>query len=224
MTPNLTMSTRFKLLVFDWDGTLVDSAQAIVESLQGACIDLGFEPPTDERARHIIGLGLSDALRHSIPHVSESEHRRVVERYRVHFLARDAHMRLFPGVVDGLTELQSRGYLLAIATGKSRRGLERALDQVGVRRFFVASRCADEGFSKPHPGMLQAVMGELVVAAEQTLMIGDTTHDLQMAANAGVPALAVAYGAHPKDQLLAACPHGCVDTPAELFDWLAANG
>lgn len=217
------MESRFELLVFDWDGTLVDSAQAIVESLQGACTDLGFEPPTDERARHIIGLGLKDALRYAIPHVPEAEHRRVVERYRSHFLARDAHMQLFPGVTDGLAALQSRGYLLAIATGKSRRGLERALDQVGVRRFFVASRCADEGFSKPHPGMLQAVMEELVVRPEDTLMIGDTTHDLDMATSAGVSALAVAYGAHPKSQLLAARPHACVDTPGELFTWLSEN-
>lgn len=217
------MSARFQLLVFDWDGTLVDSAQAIVESLQGACTDLGFEPPTDERARHIIGLGLKDALRYSIPHVPETEHRRIVERYRTHFLARDARMQLFPGIVDGLSVLQSRGYLLAIATGKSRRGLERALDQAGVREFFVTSRCADEGFSKPHPGMLQAVMGELAVLPENTIMIGDTTHDLQMAANAGVPAIAVAYGAHPKDQLLAARPHACVETPGELFAWLAKN-
>lgn len=217
------MDARFQLLVFDWDGTLVDSAQSIVESLQGACTDLGFEPPSDERARHIIGLGLKDALRYAIPHVPETEHRRIVERYRIHFLARDAHMRLFSGVTDGLTVLQSRGYLMGIATGKSRRGLERALDQVGVRQFFAASRCADEGFSKPHPGMLQAVMDELAVRPEDTLMIGDTTHDLAMATNAGVPALAVAYGAHPKDQLLAARPHACVDTPAELFTWLAAN-
>jgi len=215
------MAVRFQLLVFDWDGTLVDSAQAIVESLQGACIDLGFEPPTDARARHIIGLGLKDALLSSIPHVPEAEHRRIVERYRIHFLARDANMQLFPGVTDGLAALQARGHLLAIATGKSRRGLERALDQVGVRRFFVGSRCADEGYSKPHPGMLQAVMDELVVAPADTLMIGDTTHDLEMAASAGVRALAVTYGAHPKEQLQAVRPHCCVDTPAALFDWLA---
>jgi phosphoglycolate phosphatase len=217
------MASRYQLLVFDWDGTLVDSAQAIVESLQEACTDVGFEPPTDERARHIIGLGLKDALRYAIPHVPETEHRRIVEQYRTHFLARDGRMPLFPGVMKGLADLQSRGYLLAIATGKSRRGLERALDQVGVRQFFVASRCADEGFSKPHPGMLHVLMDELAVAPDETLMIGDTTHDLAMAANAAVPALAVAYGAHPKHQLLAAQPRGCVDTPAELFSWLAAN-
>lgn len=217
------MSPRFQLLVFDWDGTLVDSAQAIVESLQGACIDLGFEPPTDDRARHIIGLGLIDALRSSIPHVPESEYRRIVECYRVRFLAQDANLQLFPGVRAGLEVLLSRGYMLGIATGKSRRGLERALDSAGIRSCFVAFRCADEGFSKPHPGMLEAVMSELAVTPEQTLMIGDTTHDLQMADNAGVRAVAVSYGAHPKPQLVAARPYGCVDSPAELFDWLADN-
>lgn len=217
------MAGRFELLVFDWDGTLVDSAQSIVESLQGACTDLGFEPPSDERARHIIGLGLIDALRSAIPHVPESEYRRIVERYRVHFLARDAKVQVFPGVRAGLDALVSRGHLLGIATGKSRRGLERALDGVGLRDCFVASRCADEGHSKPHPGMLQAVMSELAVTTERTLMIGDTTHDLQMAESAGVRAVAVSYGAHPKSQLLAANPFGCVDTPSDLFDWLADN-
>ncbi len=217
------MAARYELLVFDWDGTLVDSAQAIVDCLQGACADLGFEPPSDERARHIIGLGLMDALRYAIPHVPEASYKHVVERYRTHFLARDASMQLFPGVLDGLERLRQAGYLLAIATGKSRRGLERGLDQLDVRRFFVASRCADEGFSKPHPGMLQAVMDELAVQPGSTLMIGDTTHDLDMATNAGVRALAVAYGAHPKSQLVAACPEACLDTPAELFEWLAAN-
>jgi len=218
------MPAHFELLVFDWDGTLVDSAQTIVDCLQGACTDLGFEPPSEERARHIIGLGLMDALRYAIPHVPETDYRQVVERYRIHFLARDSDMQLFPGVLEGLEQLQRAGYLLAIATGKSRRGLERALDQLNVRRFFVSSRCADEGFSKPHPGMLHAVMDELVVQPQSTLMIGDTTHDLKMAASAGVRAVAVTYGAHPKAQLLAACPEACVDTPADLFEWLASTG
>ena len=217
------MPRRCELLVFDWDGTLVDSAQAIVEALQGACIDLGMDPPSDERARHIIGLGLKDALRYAVPHVPEKDYRSLAERYRVHFLARDAAMVLFPGVIEGLEELQRAGYLLAIATGKSRRGLERALDQMDVRRFFAASRCADEGHSKPHPGMLQAVMAELAVAANATLMIGDTTHDLEMAFNAGVRGVGVAYGAHPKAQLLAARPVACLDSPADLFAWLNAH-
>jgi phosphoglycolate phosphatase len=122
-----------------------------------------------------------------------------------------------------LTALRERGHLLAIATGKSRRGLERALDHTGLRAHFTASRCADEGHSKPHPGMLQAVMEELCIGEEETLMIGDTTHDLQMATNAGVRSLAVSYGAHPRDALVAARPEACVDTVDELFRWLVAN-
>ena len=214
---------RYRLLVFDWDGTLIDSAAAIVESLQTACTDIGLRRPEDERARHIIGLGLKDALHYLVPELDERDYGRLVERYRVHFLARDRETMLFAGIEAGLTALRGSGHLLAIATGKSRRGLERALDQTGLRIHFTASRCADEGFSKPHPGMLQAVMEELCIGGEETLMIGDTTHDLQMAANAGVRSLAVSYGAHPRDALVAACPEACVDSVDELFRWLAAN-
>jgi len=214
------MSRRFELLVFDWDGTLIDSAAAIAGALQAAAVDLGLERPSEARARHVIGLGLKDALRHVVPQLPESEYGRLVERYRVHFLAGDAETRLFPGVADGLAALAGSGRLLGIATGKSRRGLERALDQTGLRPYFVASRCADEGYSKPHPGMLQAVMAEVGASADATLMIGDTTHDLAMASNAGVRGLAVSYGAHPREELLALDPEACIDVPSELFDWL----
>ena len=214
---------RYRLLVFDWDGTLIDSAAAIVESLQSACVDIGLERPDDERARHIIGLGLRDALQYLVPELDERDYGRLVERYRVHFLVKDPETRLFAGIEAGLTALRESGHLLAIATGKSRRGLERALDQTGLRMHFTASRCADEGYSKPHPGMLQAVMEEVCAGAEETLMIGDTTHDLQMAASAGVRSLAVSYGAHSRDALVAAGPGACVDSVDELFRWLAAN-
>ena len=214
---------RFQLLVFDWDGTLIDSAAAIVESLQMACTDIGLRCPSAERARHIIGLGLQDALRELAPELDERDYGRLVARYRVHFLVRDAQTALFPGIEEGLARLRARGHLLAIATGKSRRGLERALDHTGLRAHFTASRCADEGHSKPHPGMLEAVMSELCIAQESTLMIGDTTHDLKMAANAGVRSVAVAYGAHPREALAAACPEVCVDSVDELFRWLATN-
>ena len=214
---------RYPLLVFDWDGTLIDSAAAIVESLQSACTDIGLKRPEDARARHIIGLGLKDALHYLVPELDERDYSRLVERYRVHFLARDRETTLFAGIETGLTALRERGHLLAIATGKSRRGLERALDQTGLRTHFTASRCADEGYSKPHPGMLQAVMEELCIGEERTLMIGDTTHDLQMAANAGVRGLAVSYGAHPRGALLVECPEACVDTVDELLGWLATH-
>jgi len=215
---------RFELLVFDWDGTLIDSAAAIASSLQAAAEDLGLERPSEARARHVIGLGLKDALRYVVPQLPESDYGRLVERYRVHFLALDAETGLFPGVAAGLAALAEAGWLLGIATGKSRRGLERALDQTGVRHHFVTSRCADEGYSKPHPGMLQAVMADVGAAPGATLMIGDTTHDLAMAANAGVPGLAVAYGAHPREELLALAPEACIDTPQGLFAWLTEHG
>ena len=214
---------RYPLLVFDWDGTLIDSAAAIVESLQLACVDIGLSRPTDERARHIIGLGLRDALSDLVPELDEKDYGKLVDRYRIHFLQRDPQTALFRGIEEGLAALRGNGHLLAIATGKSRRGLERALDQTGLRAHFAASRCADEGHSKPHPGMLQAVMDELCIAADATLMIGDTTHDLQMAANAGVRSVAVTYGAHPRETLQASKPEACVDTVDELFHWLAAN-
>ena len=215
---------RYRLLVFDWDGTLLDSAAAISEALQLACVDMGLERPSDERARHIIGLGLNDALRYLVPELAQHDYAKLVERYRVHFLARDGSTLLFPGVASALEKLEDEGHLLAIATGKSRRGLERALERTGVRARFAASRCADEGFSKPHPGMLQAVMDELSIPADSTLMIGDTTHDLVMAANAGVRSVAVSYGAHPRDALIALRPEACIDSTRELLQWLLANG
>jgi phosphoglycolate phosphatase len=214
---------RFRLLVFDWDGTLLDSAAAIVDALQLACVDIGLERPSEERARHIIGLGLSDALRYLVPELAQHDYAKLVERYRVHFLARDGSTMLFPGAAASLERLEREGHLLAIATGKSRRGLERALERTGLRDRFATSRCADEGFSKPHPGMLQAVMDELLIPADSTLMIGDTTHDLLMAANAGVRSLAVSYGAHPRDALVALRPEACVDSTDELLQWLLAN-
>ena len=214
---------RYPLLVFDWDGTLIDSAAAIVESLQLACTDIGLKRPSAERARHIIGLGLRDALRDLVPELDEEDYGKLVDRYRVHFLVRDPETALFPGVEAGLAALRDAGHMLAIATGKSRRGLERALDQTGLRAYFTTSRCADEGHAKPHPGMLQAVMEELCVERDATLMIGDTTHDLQMAANAGVRSVAVTYGAHPREGLVAACPEVCVDSVDDLFGWLRAN-
>ena len=214
----------FDLVVFDWDGTLMDSAAAIVASLQGACRDLDFPVPSDEQARYIIGLGLHDALSCILPGLDASQYPRVVDRYRHHFLALDGGTALFPGIAEVVAGLHDAGYQLAIATGKSRRGLARALDATGLVSYFHATRCADEGHTKPHPGMLQAVMHQVGAGSDRTLMIGDTTHDLEMARAAGVAALGVAYGAHPHDALLACGPLACVASVAELSDWLAVHG
>jgi phosphoglycolate phosphatase len=214
----------YDLIVFDWDGTLMDSAAAIVTSLQGACRDLDLPVPDDGQARYIIGLGLHDALSYILPGLDASQYPRVADRYRHHFLALDGGTALFPGIAEVVAGLHGAGYQLAIATGKSRRGLARALAATGLVSYFHASRCADEGHTKPHPGMLQAVMHELDARSDRTLMIGDTTHDLEMARAAGVAALGVAYGAHAHDALRACGPLACVASVAELRDWLALHG
>jgi len=218
------MPKRFELLVFDWDGTLMDSAGAIVASIQESCRDLGLPVPERERAAHVIGLGLKDALAYAVPELPPSEYPRLAERYRHHYLARDPDIKLFPGMREMLALLKDRGHVLALATGKSRVGLERALEATQLKKYFDSSRCADETHSKPHPAMLQELMQELLTGAAATLMIGDTAHDLQMALSAGVPALAVSYGAHPRDNLTVFNPLACIDTPQELAPWLERNG
>ena len=218
------MPRRFDLLVFDWDGTLVDSAAHIVKSLQNACRDLQLPVPSEARARHVIGLGLRDALAHVLPGVDETRYTDVVSRYRAHFLAGDGAIVPFPHVRRGIAQLERDGFLLAVATGKSRQGLDRALRMVGLGAAFAATRCADEGFPKPHPDMLHNLMRSLGVQAKRTLMIGDTTHDLEMAANASTEAVAVSYGAHSEDELAAHHPLACVGTFVELLAWLQTNG
>ena len=214
---------RYPLLVFDWDGTLIDSAPAIVACIQAACRDLGLTVPDEARASHVIGLGLKDALSYAIPGLPADDYGRVVEAYRRHFLVRDPGIPLFPGAQAMLADLKARGHILAIATGKSRAGLERALDNTGLRPLFAASRCADECASKPAPDMLSELMEELGANAVDTLVIGDTVHDLQMAAHAGVQAVAVSHGAHPRGDLVALAPLACLANIDELTLWLARN-
>ena len=214
------MPGRFELLVFDWDGTLVDSAGNIVASLQAAFRDLDLPVPSGEAARHVIGLGLQDALAYLDPELESSRYREVADRYSAHFLAGHEDIELFPMVEEGISALNRDGYLLAIATGKSRRGLDRALHDTALGAHFHASRCADEGLPKPHPDMLETLMRMLGVTRERTLMIGDTTHDLQMAASAGVPAVGLTYGAHPREELERLAPLACVGSFAELMQWL----
>ena len=214
---------RYPLLVFDWDGTLIDSAPAIVACIQAACRDLGLTVPDEARASHVIGLGLKDALSYAIPGLPPDDYGRVVESYRKHFLVRDPKIPLFPGAQAMLADLKARGHILAIATGKNRAGLTRALDNTGLRPLFAASRCADQCVSKPAPDMLCELMEELGTDAVNTLMIGDTVHDLQMAAHAGVDAVAVSHGAHPRCELVALAPLACLENIEELTRWLAQN-
>ncbi len=214
---------RFELLVFDWDGTLTDSSDLIVASMQVACIDIGLPVPDAQQVRHIIGLGFREAIEHLLPELPASDYPQLVERYRHHFLSRDAPIPVFPGAIETIQKLYKSGFLLAVATGKSRRGLSRDFQETGLGRYFHASRCADECFSKPHPEMLLELIEELHVDTDRTLMIGDTTHDLQMAQSAGVASLAVSYGAHSKEKLLALSPLACVNDTLELQQWLKTH-
>jgi phosphoglycolate phosphatase len=211
---------KYQLIVFDWDGTLLDSAGAIVQAIQSACIDLSLPVPEDSQARHVIGLGLVDAMRHAVPDLPPERYQAMVDRYRYHYLAGDHKLTLFDGVPQMLERLHAAGHILAIATGKSRLGLDRALDHSGLRPLFQASRCADECHSKPHPQMLEELMAEFCMAEASTVMIGDTSHDLLMASNAGVDALAVTYGAHPHNHLVEHKPAACLHSIQELDQWL----
>jgi phosphoglycolate phosphatase len=214
---------RYSLIVFDWDGTLLDSAGGIVECIQQAARDLRLPVPARETASHVIGLGLHESLRTAVPTLPEDQYREFAEAYRRHFLARQGSMALFPGVRELLQDLHAAGYRLAVATGKSRRGLEHALDSTALRRYFAASRCGDETNPKPHPAMLLELMAHFAAAPGQALMIGDTSHDLEMARSAGVDAVAVTYGAHPGDALRALAPRACVASVPELRAWLTTN-
>ncbi len=217
------MPKQFDLIVFDWDGTLMDSAGVIAASIQAACCDLGLAEPSEQAARHIIGLGLNEAIAHLLPSLPTAAYPRMVERYRYHFLGKDQDIPLFAGAERVVRDLHAAGFSLGVATGKSRRGLDRALDHTGLRAYFHSTRCADECFSKPHPQMLQQLMDEMGVTPQRTLMIGDTSHDLQMALNAGVPSLAVSYGAHLRADLLAYTPLFCADNIEALETWLRTN-
>ena len=214
------MPKRFDLLVFDWDGTLMDSAGTIVSSIQNACRDLDLPVPSDAASRHVIGLGLQEAMEMLVPERSAADYEGLVERYRHYYLGQDNQIPLFAGVAQAIADMRDAGFLLAVATGKSRHGLERAMEHSGLGAFFHSTRCADECFSKPHPCMIDQIMDEMGVAPERTVMIGDTSHDLQMAINAGVDALGAGYGAHPKEQLEALSPLICANSFIELNEWI----
>lgn len=217
------MKHRFDLIVFDWDGTLMDSAGAIARAIQASALDLGLPVPSDERARHVIGLGLQEALSYAVPELDPAAYPDMIERYRHHYLSADHQLELFPGSFELVEVLAGSGRFLGVATGKSRKGLDRALHHSRLGPFFHVTRCADECFSKPHPQMLEEVMAECGVLPERTLMIGDTTHDLLMARNAGVDAVAVEFGAHPRQALVEAAPLEVLDSTAALAHWLRAN-
>lgn len=214
----------YKLLIFDWDGTVIDSAARIVSSMQKASLDLGYGELVDTAVRNIIGLGLPEALVELIPSIDEPGIQAMRERYGHYYLGVDeTPAELFDGVAASLTRLRERGYRLAVATGKSRRGLERAFDDTGLRHLFEISRCADETLSKPDPLMLQEILEQADVKVSEALMIGDTSFDLEMAVNASMDCVACTYGAHPLDRLTPWQPVLFVDQFTALERWLETS-
>jgi phosphoglycolate phosphatase len=213
------------LIIFDWDGTLMDSVAKIVRCFQAALVDAGA-PDLDEPAiRHIIGLGLEEAVTALLPRADPALRTRVVTRYREHFLHLDqTGMALFPGVRTGLEMLAEQGYLLAVATGKARRGLDRVLRDTATAHLFCATRCADEAYSKPHPRMLEDILEQTGFASAQALMVGDTTYDLQMARDARMASLAVTYGVHDRELLAEQGPLACLNSFTEVCAWLQRTG
>ena len=214
---------RFDLIAFYWDGTLFDSTAIIVRCIQAAVRDVGGTVPTDKEAAYVIGMGLMQALAHAAPDVPPEKYTELGNRYRFHYIQHQDDLSLFEGVLPLLNDLRERGHLLAVATGKSRRGLDEALHTVQLKGVFDGSRTADQTAGKPHPLMLQELMAEFDVAPERLLMIGDTTHDLQMAVNAGCASVGVSYGAHEPDAFHALQPLAVVHSVRELHDWLLNN-
>ena len=210
----------FDLIAFDWDGTLFDSTQIIVRSIQLAVADVGGTVPSNEAASYVIGLGLMQALAHAAPDVPEARYPELGLRYRHHYALHQNDITLFEGVLQLLLDLKERGHLLAVATGKSRRGLDEALQAVELKGCFDSSRTADETAGKPHPRMLHELMSEFGVKPERTLMIGDTTHDLQMALNAGCASVGVSYGAHEPSAFEPLKPRVVAHSVQELQRWL----
>ncbi len=214
---------QFDLIAFDWDGTLFDSTAIIVRCIQEAVVDVGGARPTREAASYVIGMALGSALAHAAPDVPPEKYPELGARYRHHYTRHQDDLSLFEGVLPLLQDLRARHHWLAVATGKSRRGLDEALHAVELQGVFDGSRTADETAGKPHPRMLHELMREFGVDPERTLMIGDTTHDLQMALNAGCASVGVSYGAHEPAGFEALRPRHIAHSVRELHDWLVQH-
>lgn len=215
---------QFDLIAFDWDGTLFDSTAIITRCIQAAVRDVGGTVPSDTDAAYVIGMGLMAALAHAAPDVPKAQYPLLGERYKAHYTLHQHDISLFEGVLPMLHALKARHHLLAVATGKSRRGLDETLARESLQGLFDASRTADETAGKPHPLMLQELMAELGVAPERLLMVGDTTHDLEMACNAGCASIGVSYGAHDHAAFAALSPRFVAHSVAELQQWLLIHG
>ena len=219
----LVSPKRYELIVFDWDGTIMDSTGLIAECIQLAARDRHLPIPSTDAAKSIIGLGIHESTVQLFPDLDQAAQTAFALAYRQHFVARDHEAPLYDGIRELLVALDHPARFLAVATGKPRAGLERAFAHTGLKSAFHYSRCADEGFAKPHPDMLLKLMDFTAVPPERTLMIGDTVHDLDLANNAGVAAIAVTYGAHPAGLLATRPSLNRVDTVDELAAWLKQN-
>ena len=220
----MTSIRNFDLVVFDWDGTLFDSTALITKCIQAACADLLVPVPSDAQASYVIGMGLTEALQHAAPDLPRERYKELGERYRHHYFARQHELVFFKGTVEMLHDLKARGHRLAVATGKSRRGLDEALDTSELRGLFNATRTADETASKPDPRMLVELMDHFQTAPGRTVMIGDPTHALQLALNAGTASIGVSYGAHDHELFAGFGALHIAHSVAELHAWLAAHG
>ena len=217
------LNRRFDLIAFDWDGTLYDSTPIIVRCIQEAVVDMGGVRPSAQDAAWVIGLALGEALARAAPDVPREKYAELGARYRHHYMRHHNDLVLFDGILPMLDALHAKGHKLAVATGKSRVGLDAALTTVALQGRFHSSRTADETAGKPHPRMLRELMEEQGVTPERTLMIGDTTHDLQLAQNAGCASVAVSYGAHEPDAFDALAPLYIAHSVPDLSEWLLRN-
>lgn len=215
MKPN-----NFDVIIFDWDGTLLDSTAQITESIQAACLELGLPEPSRNTARNVIGMGLLDAMRTICPIADDKEQVLLVEAYQKHYVKKRNDVVLFEGVLEGLQKLQQVGYFMAVATGKSRSGLDYALDQTKTRKFFDTTRTVSECLSKPNPEMIFSICDVLNVVPQRALMVGDTTYDLVMAYEAGAFGAALSSGAHDVAQLQTAPFLSLNDSFKQFLSWL----
>lgn len=213
--------SAYKLIIFDWDGTLMDSEAKIVSCLMASASDLGLQLPSVDEARNVIGLGLHEACVKLMPASDRELHLKMADRYRYHFLtSNETPSEMFSGVENMLKSLDETGVFLAIATGKGRQGLDAVLKETDLKDYFHATRTADETVSKPHPQMLHELLDFFGLESNEAIMIGDTEYDLQMATNAKMDSLAVSYGVHEVERLMQHQPKSCVHSIDEMHNWL----
>ncbi len=213
-------SGKYQLIIFDWDGTIIDSQAHIINSMQKAMADENLPMPRDDEVRHVIGLSLDSVILSLLPELNDTTVNRISDNYRRHFFANINQSRLFDGVAETIQDLHASGYFLAVATGKGRRGLDLALKNTGLEPFFHITRCADETRSKPDPLMLDEILTDLDLAVENAIMVGDTSYDMDMAGNIKMDCVAVTYGMHNAEHLKTSNPTYLIDSIDQLSQYV----